>query len=191
MNKLVISYGQDRLDREEQQRLSGLAIQLIADATTQSRFDSSYQLRLVPHAIACFDSFFSCHQTPYELGRGQIVAIERIGNFLYQIGRYSEALKVQNFHFTEAMSTVGKEHPDALRSMNKLASILSSQGRYEEADRLYRRVLVLEEEVLGKEHAETLGTSNNLALVLTDCGNYKEAEHLYRQVLTLRSVILG
>ncbi|KAL9628998.1 MAG: hypothetical protein Q9164_007065, partial [Protoblastenia rupestris] len=190
MHKLVHAWGQDRLDGEEQQRLSGLAIQLIADATTQRQFGSSYQLRLVPHAIACFNSFFSRHQTPHELGRGQLVAIERIGDFLYQIGRYSEALKVQNFHFTEAMSTMGKKHPDALRSMNKLASILSSQSRYEEADRLYRQVLALEEEVLGKEHAETFGTSNNLALVLMDQGKYEEAERIHRQTLRLRELML-
>ncbi|KAL9629480.1 MAG: hypothetical protein Q9164_006864 [Protoblastenia rupestris] len=87
--------------------------------------------------------------------------------------------------------TLGKEHPDTLRTLNNLALVLTDRGNYKEAERIYRQVLALRNETLGQEHPDTLGSMNNLASVLTSQCKNQEAEQLNRQVFILRDKILG
>lgn len=78
---------------------------------------------------------------------------------------------------------LGKEHPDILSSMNKLAGVLSDQGKYGEAEEMFRQALAVMERVLGKEHPSTLTNTNNLTGVLSDQGKYEEAaEVVLREV---------
>jgi tetratricopeptide (TPR) repeat protein len=81
---------------------------------------------------------------------------------------------------------LGKEHPDALTSMNNLALLLAQQGKYDEAEPMYRQTLALTEKVLGKEHPNMLTSMNNLAGLLAQKGKYNEAKPMYRQTLALK-----
>ena len=76
---------------------------------------------------------------------------------------------------------LGKEHPDTLMSMTKLAVVLRDQGKYEQAEEMYREVRRLRETVLGKEHPDTLMSMISLAAVLRDQGKYEQAEEMYRE----------
>ncbi|KAK3176975.1 hypothetical protein OEA41_008301 [Lepraria neglecta] len=191
MHKLVHAWGQDRLEADRQRRLSNLALELIADTTAQGEIDPSHQLRLVPHIMASFDIFSLLQESLDELTIGRLTIVYRIEGFLFRIGRWSEAYKIQVFHFRRTEKMLGKEHPSTLTSMNNLALVLSSQGNYEEAERIDRQALALRETVLGKEHPDTLGSMNNLAEVLSSQGNYEEAERIHRQALALRETVLG
>ena len=191
MHKLVHAWGQDRLEADRQRQLSSLALELIADATAQDEIDPSYQLRLVPHVMASFDIFSLLQESLDELAIGRLAIVYRIEGFLFRIGRWSEAYKIQVFHFKRTEKMLGKEHPSTLTSMNNLALVLSSQGNYEEAERIHRQALALRETVLGKEHPNTLGSMNNLASVLSRQGNYEEAEQIHRQALALKETVLG
>ena len=191
MHKLVHTWGQDRLEADRQRQLSSLALELMADATAQDQIDPSHQLRLVPHVMASFSIFSLLQESLDELAMGQLAVIDGIEGFLYRIGRWSEAYKIQVFHFRRTEKMLGKEHPSTLTSMNNLALVLSSQGNYEEAERIHRQALALRETVLGKEHPDTLGSINNLALVLNSQGNYEEAERIHRQALALKERVLS
>jgi hypothetical protein len=61
---------------------------------------------------------------------------------------------------------LGKEHPDALTSMNNLELVPSDQGKYGQAGEMHQQALGLWEAVLGKEHPSTPTSMNNLAGVL-------------------------
>ena len=191
MHKLVHAWGQDRLEVDSQRQLSSLALELMADATAQDQIDPSHQLRLVPHIMASFDMFSLLHESLDELTIGRLAIVDGIEGFLFRIGRWSEAYKMQVFHFRRTEKILGKEHPSTLKSMNNLASVLSSQGNYEEAERIHRQALALYETVLGKEHPSTLTSMNNLASVLSSQGKYEEAERIHRQALALRERVLG
>ena len=191
MHKLVHAWGQDRLEADRQRQLSSLALELMADATAQDEIDPSHQLRLVPHVMASFDIFSLLFKSLDELAIGRLAIVNRMAGFLFRIGRWSEAYKIQVFNFRRTEKILGKEHPNTLISMNNLAEVLSSQGNYKEAERIHRQALALKERVLGKEHPDTLGSINNLALVLSSQGNYKEAERIHRQALALKERVLG
>ncbi|KAK3176512.1 hypothetical protein OEA41_007835 [Lepraria neglecta] len=191
MHKLVHTWGQDRLEADRQRRLSSLALELIADATAQDEIDPSHQLRLVPHVIASFNIFSLLQESLDKLTMGRLAIVYRMEDFLFRIGRWSEAYKMQAFHFRRTEKMLGKEHPNTLTSINNLALVLSSQGNYEEAERIDRQALALRERVLGKEHPDTLGSMNNLASVLSRQSKYEEAEKIYRQALALRERVLG
>ena len=134
----------------------------------------------MPHVIASFNIFSLLQEPLDELTIGRLAIIGRIEGFLSRIGRWSEAYKIQVFHFRKTEKILGKEHPFTLISINNLAEVLSSQGNYEEAERIHRQVLALRERVLGKEYPSTLTSINNLASVLSSQGNYEEAERIYR-----------
>ena len=115
----------------------------------------------------------------------------RIGNILYDLGRYSdaEALLRQNLAIRE--KNLGCEHPDTLASMNQLAVVYRATGNYAGVEPLSRRVLALSERLLGHEHPQTLVGINNLATLLYARGDLIGAEPLYRRALELRERVLG
>ena len=191
MHKLVHAWGQDRLETDRQRQLSNLALELMADATAEDQIDPSHQLRLVPHVMASFDMFSSLHESRDVLAINRLSMIDGIGGFLFRIGRWPEAYRMQVFHFSKTEKMLGKEHPSTLTSINNLALVLRSQGRYEEAERIHRRALALRERVLGKEHPDTLTSINNLATILSSQGKYETAEEMHRQALALMETVLG
>ena len=87
MHKLVQAWGYDRLEVEEQRPLSGLTLELIAEATSKGEADPSQRLRLVPHVIAYSRAFSGVDPSPGEVGRDNLGMIDRMGDFLYRTGR--------------------------------------------------------------------------------------------------------
>ncbi|KAL8789730.1 MAG: hypothetical protein Q9213_000981 [Squamulea squamosa] len=134
MHKLVQAWGHGRLEVEEQRPLSGLALELMAEATSKGEADPSQRLRLVPHVMACFGAFSGVNPSPGEVGRDDLGMIDRIGDFLYRTGRWSETYETRVFHFTQAEAILSKKYPETLASMNNLALVLYSQDKYEEAE---------------------------------------------------------
>ena len=191
MHKLVHIWGQDRLEATTQLQLSSLTLELLADATADYQSDSSYRLRLVPHIIVSFSIYSQIHDSIGETTRDRLTTIKRIGDFLYTIGRWTEAYNTYVFYFQGMGKILGVEHPSTLTGMNNLALVLNQQGKYEEAEEMHRQALALRETVLGKEHPNTLRSMNNLALVLESQGKYEEAEEIYRQALALKETVLG
>ncbi|KAL9607188.1 MAG: hypothetical protein Q9167_007873, partial [Letrouitia subvulpina] len=191
MHKLVRAWGQDRLGGDEQRQLSGLALELIADATGQKKATPNHLSRLVPHAITSFRTSSQLHQAPGEIAQNILLRYDTIGQYFHRIGRWSEAHEVQLFHFTKANIVLGKEHPDTMASMSGLAVALDRLGKHKEAEQIHQQTLALRHTVLGEEHPDTLTSMNNLALVLNSLGKYEETEQLYRQALALSRTVRG
>ena len=141
IHKLVHAWGQDRLETDRQRQLSSLALELMADATAEDQIDPSHQLRLVPHVMASFGIFSPLHESRDELAMDRLSMIGGTEGFLFRIGRWPEAYRMQVFHFRKTEKMLGKEHPSTLTSMNNLALVLSSQGKYDEAEDLQVQVM--------------------------------------------------
>ena len=191
MHKLVHAWGQDRLAVDKQRQLSLFALGLVADATARKGVDPHHQVRVVPHVMAGFTTFSRLHEPWGEITQDTLAIIDRIEDFSYRVGKWSEAYEIQIFRFTTVKKMLGKEHPDTLTSMNNLATVLGHQGKYEEAEGIHRQTLALMESVLGKEHPDTLTSMNNLATVLGHQGKYEKAEGIHRQTLALKESVLG
>ena len=98
---------------------------------------------------------------------------------------------------------LGKEHPETLDSINRLAKIYATPVklrpdanalivRFDQAEALYKRALAAEERVFGKDHPQTLATADGLAWVLSlNSRRSDEAEPLYKHSLEVRERLLG
>ena len=145
MHKLVHIWGQDRLEATRQEQLSSLTLELLADPTADYQSDSSYRLRPVPHMMVSFGIYSQTHDSMGETTVNRLTTIRRIGDFLYIIGRWTEAYNTHVSYFHGMRKFLGVEHPDTLTSMNNLASVLDNQGKYEEAEEIHRQALALRE----------------------------------------------
>lgn len=126
------------LEADGKRQLSSLALELMANAIAKDQIDPSHQLRLVPHVMASFGMFCLLHESLDELAIDRLTMIDEMEDFLFRIGRWSEAYEMQVFHFRKTEKMLGKEHPDTLGSMNNLALMLSSQGKYDEVEEMHR-----------------------------------------------------
>jgi tetratricopeptide (TPR) repeat protein len=106
-------------------------------------------------------------------------------------GQYTEAGNVLQTVVEVRTKVFGYQHPDTLRSRNRLAYAFWRQGRYTEAEDNFREVAMLEGNALGREHPDTLLSRNGLAIALDDGGKHADAEAQHRQVLQAREKVLG
>jgi hypothetical protein len=81
---------------------------------------------MVPHLMANFATYSKTHDMVNGITVDKLAMVERIGNFLYVVGRWSEACEIRGFHFGKINMIIGAEHPETLRSMNNLARVLGS-----------------------------------------------------------------
>src|SRR5438552_4048893 len=114
-----------------------------------------------------------------------------IANLLFDQGQYHDAANVARAVVEVRSQVLGPEHPDTLRSRNRLAVTLWRQAKFMEAEADFRKLIKLEEKAIGPEHPNTLSSRHRLAAVLYREGKYAEAEAEDRQVLKLREKVLG
>jgi tetratricopeptide (TPR) repeat protein len=114
-----------------------------------------------------------------------------IADLLLDQGRYNDAANILRDVVEVRGQVFGSEHPETLRSRNRLAYALWRQGRYADAQADFRQVVLLEEKALGREHPDTLLSRNGLAIALDDGGKHSDAEAEHREVLKIREKVLG
>jgi tetratricopeptide (TPR) repeat protein len=195
IHKLVHAWSQDRLEVEQQRHLSLMALELLTDIIPSTVGNPIFGIRLVPHVMANF-AVVSAITAASATIRGDVLndildSVTIVGDFLRDLGRWSDEYEVRAFHFREICKLAGTEHPSTLTSMNNLAEVLSRQGKHKQAEEIHRQALGLYEAILGKMHPSTLTSMNNLAEALRSQGKYDQAEELHRQTLKLGEMILG
>ena len=110
---------------------------------------------------------------------------------LMEMGRYLEAESLARELVDKRTALQGKEHPDTLTSVNRLAGVLFAKGDYAGTEALLRCCLEARERTLGKEHHDTLISVHNLAALLFAKGDYAGAEPLLRRSLGASESTLG
>jgi tetratricopeptide (TPR) repeat protein len=114
-----------------------------------------------------------------------------IANLLIDQGQYGNAENILRSVVGVRNHVLGSEHPDTLRSRNRLDYALWQQAKYVEAGADFRELVTLEEKTLGPEHPDTLLSRHDLANIFFGQGKYAEAEAEYRLILKLREKVLG
>ena len=70
-------------------------------------------------------------------------------------GKYQEALPLYNEALETRRAVLGSRHPDALTSINNLASLLQATGDLDRAEELLSEAHTTAKSVLGPEHPHT------------------------------------
>ena len=110
---------------------------------------------------------------------------------LEQAGKYAEALLQEERALALGEEALGKEHPDILPLLHRLAQLHLRQGHYARAEQLFTRALAIEEATHGPDQPEVTASLHNLAYLAQKQGQYTRVEGLYRRVLAINEAVLG
>jgi tetratricopeptide (TPR) repeat protein len=108
-----------------------------------------------------------------------------LGAALEVAGRYDEAISQHRQALALQESTLGTEHVEVGRTLNRLGIAEWRAGRHEQALTAYGRARALWEKIEGPDHADVGAALHNLGLVLVRLGRYAEAREHYRQALKI------
>ncbi|MFQ6030676.1 MAG: tetratricopeptide repeat protein, partial [Dehalococcoidia bacterium] len=103
----------------------------------------------------------------------------------HAVGRYEEAIALNQETLKIREQVQGPEHPDTLSSRNNLAAAYHAIGHYEQAIELHQETLKITERVLGPGHPHTLSSRNNLATAYPAVGRNEEAIELHQETLKM------
>jgi len=87
--------------------------------------------------------------------------------------------------------TLGADHQETVRAMNRVADLYWRQGRLDLAEPLFREAHDIARRRLGDDHEDTMAYEMNLANVLRARGRFQEAEPLYEHTLETRLRVIG
>ncbi|KAL7911294.1 P-loop containing nucleoside triphosphate hydrolase protein [Trichoderma velutinum] len=170
-----------------EQYFSGIAVQVILDLFPDPEPETWAQCeKYLAHAVQIGD-WANLNDQQTETSQ----LFRRVSHFLLDRGRWREKEFVDERSFKFHQKTWGENHPDTIRSRQRLAITYGAQGRYKEAEALQVQGLKFQQEVLGKRDLVTIESMANLSSTYWRQGRYKEAEALQVQVLDLRREIKG
>ena len=100
------------------------------------------------------------------------------------IDQYERAVVLRKLH-------LGRNSPETLTTMNKLAKAYREFGQFREASRLFEETLNLQKANLGLDHPDTLDTMTGLAITYGLAGQHSEEVSLMEQRLKLQKAKRG
>jgi eukaryotic-like serine/threonine-protein kinase len=100
----------------------------------------------------------------------------------------AEHLEIARALYTKGL---GNDHPDTLRTLDKLATSYLFMGRYADALKLHEETLALRKAKLGPDDPDTLKSMNGLANDYVAIGRPTDALKLREETLALRKAKLG
>jgi serine/threonine protein kinase/tetratricopeptide (TPR) repeat protein len=117
---------------------------------------------------------------------------DTLGATYMSLGKYKEAEPHLKRALELRRNQLGEEHPDTLKSMNKLGWLYIKQFRLgNDAEPLLVKALEIGRRVLGEENPETLSSMSNLGMVYHFQFRFNEAELLLVKALETRRRVLG
>lgn len=172
---------------EEQARFSDAALKAMMKLFPESNrqlWDTCE--RYMAHANRGCDSAHLCQ------GLGEAAELlTRVAHYLYERGRWGEEKLVCKRAYRYAEQSLGRDHPDTIRSRANLANVWVLQGRHREAEVAYTEAPAQRYSILGCEHPDTLWTMKTLEWVLNCLGKHAQAEAILRIVLSLHTRTVG
>jgi serine/threonine protein kinase/tetratricopeptide (TPR) repeat protein len=109
----------------------------------------------------------------------------------YALGRYVDALELEEETLALRKARLGPDHPDTLTSMSLLAGCYFALGRHAESLKLCEETLALRKTTLGPDDPDTLNSMHNLAVGYRAVGRHADALKVCEATLALRKVKLG
>ncbi len=109
----------------------------------------------------------------------------------YDLGRFAEALRLEEETLALQTAKLGPDHPDTLRSITNVANSYGALGRQAEALELLKDTLALMKANLGPGHPDTLACMLNIARSYYRLGRRDEALKLEEETLAMMKATLG
>ena len=156
-----------------------------AIANAKEKKDTTELIRLLEQLIALVERTFGPESKEVATER------EKLGDALYDLGRYDQALPLYQGALAIYEKALGPEHLDMAMTLNNLAIIYRNLTQYDQALPLYQRALTIKEKALGPEHPYVAVTLNNLAITYKELAQYEQALPLYQRALAIREKALG
>ncbi|MBV8808221.1 MAG: serine/threonine protein kinase, partial [Acidobacteriaceae bacterium] len=116
---------------------------------------------------------------------------QTIGGTYLDLGLYSEAERQLEQALNLRQRILGREHPDTLRTMLRLAWLYQLQGHYSQAELLETKVLEIRRRVLGEEHPDTAVSMGRVAFLYFREGKFAQAEPLFTKTLEIEVQLRG
>jgi tetratricopeptide (TPR) repeat protein len=98
-----------------------------------------------------------------------------LANILRDLGRFEEALQLDEAVLAEQLELLGPNHPHTLMTAGSLAADLRSLGRYEEALKHDEATYASWVEIFGEDNPRTLIALSNLAVAYRLMGDFRRA----------------
>jgi serine/threonine protein kinase len=118
-------------------------------------------------------------------------SMHELARSYHALGRYVDAVDLEEETLTLRKITLGPDHPDTLNSMSTLAGGYYALGRHGEALKLCEKTLALRKATLGPNDPATLTSMHNLAVGYRAVGRHADAWKVSEETLALRKVTLG
>ncbi|KAB8356490.1 hypothetical protein FH972_024073 [Carpinus fangiana] len=160
MHKLVHAWVFERLTLQEQQEYAHATVELLSQWTSATTLSLTTKDRIIPHITTNQDVVNSALKGINKHSGGAISGMVafyfRTTNFLYRMGKYSQALV--GFRACSAWYNLlyGPEHPDTISAMSNLAITLRDQGKTDEAASIQQQVLEISKRILRPEYLDTI-----------------------------------
>ena len=118
------------------------------------------------------------------------LAMNVLGNGLYEAGHYEDALPVQEAELP-MLRRIGASEARILAAQNNLSNTYQALGRFEAAMCLRRDVYSRHLKLNGEEDGATVLAANNYALSLLNLQRYTEIKSLLRRLIPVARRVLG
>ena len=122
---------------------------------------------------------------------GDLAALSRRANDLYEAGKFAEAAPLAQRVLTVAEQMFGAEHAEVGKALFELARIQQRLGQYREAEPRFLRALAIREKTLGPEHSDVGRTLNRLGNLQRVRGRNAEAEQSMKRAIAVLEKALG
>ena len=113
-----------------------------------------------------------------------------LGNGLYSVRRYEDALSVQEADLA-MRRRLGVSEEDILQAQNNLANTYEALGRRNEALSMQREVYAAKLKLYGEEDIRTIGGAYNVANALLKIDRSEEGKALIRKLTPVARRVLG
>jgi tetratricopeptide (TPR) repeat protein len=177
------------LPRALRQRWASVAIHLVHAAYPDGwRYDNWSRCQLLlPHAIDAARHAMDLDVEPLVTA----AVLSAAGTYLHATRQTRAARALAEDALAIHEQLLGRDHPDAARSLNNLALLLQAEGELAAALPLFERVLATREQDVGPDHPDTARSLSNLGLLLQDQGELAAAQPLFERALAIRKQALG
>lgn len=188
VHRLVQAVLRDQMDEGDQRQWAKRTVRALDACFPNGEHESWVQCEyLVPHALECAQWIESWDVQNQEAA----FLLTRVGWYLYQRARYSEAERLDGQALRILKEVSGADATETATVLNNLALLYQAQGKYSDAEPLLKRVVPIYEKQLGAMHPWTATALNNLGELYRAQGKYVEAEPLHKRALAIREQQLG
>jgi len=112
------------------------------------------------------------------------------GNVYKSLGLYDNAILLLQSSYSLYDSLLGRNSPEAAKSLNDLANLNFAMGDYGAAIQKFDETVEIRKNIYGDQSLEAAESMNDLAMVLREEGDYDKSESLLKASLSIRKKLL-